>query len=55
MHHDPEAASPNLDDAELAELHRHDVLAARVVAGLMTVIFLIGLGLYTYIAYLVAR
>lgn len=51
MHTDPAPTAAPFDAEELARLRRQDRLAGGVVAGLMTVIFLIGLVLYAAIAY----
>jgi hypothetical protein len=52
MHNDHAPAPTPLPAAELERLHQQDRLAAGLVAGLMTVIFAIGLVLYGAIAYL---
>lgn len=47
----PQAGSTAESAASLDDMQRDDILATQVVAGVMTVIFVIGLVLYTVIAY----
>ena len=55
MQHDqPTTNSAPFSEVEIQHLQRDDIEAARVVAGLMTIIFLIGLVLYAAITYLVS-